>query len=138
MGVGWGKSATATIKPKAKAFTTNQRIPTQQLTTNNQQPKMFSQVYYLIRSKVDGSYLAAHPQPNNPDAPTRAGYLLMFKENFDALSYVNKYAPDVRDRFAVESLTGSQLKSLLDRWGFNGVGIVQDPLLPKIEFSSVV
>ena len=100
---------------------------------------MFSQVYYLIRSKVDGSYLAAHPKPSNPDAgKSQAGYLLMFQENFDALTYINKYAPDMPDRLAVEAIAGSQLKSLFDRWGFNGVGIVQDPLLPKIEFSSII
>jgi len=99
---------------------------------------MFDQVHYLIRSKIDGSYLAAHPKPSNPDAKSQAGYLLMFPENFDALSYLNKYAADVRDRFAVESIAGSGLKSLLDRWGFNGVGIVQDPLLPKIEFLSII
>lgn len=98
---------------------------------------MFSQIHYLIRSKVDGSYLAARPKLSNPDVKSQAGYLLMFLENFDALSYLNKYASDVGDRFAVESITGSQLKSLLDRWGFNGVGIVQDPLLPKIEFLSI-
>ncbi len=102
---------------------------------------MFSEIYYLIRSRVDGSYLAAHPKPSNPDAnqaKSQAGYLLMFKENFDALSYLNKYATHVRDRFTVESITGSQLKNILNRWGFNGVGIVQDPLLPKIEFSSII
>lgn len=100
---------------------------------------MFSPVYYLIRSKVDGSYLAAHPQLSHPDrGKSPAGYLLMFPENFDALTYLNKYAPDMRDRFAVESIAGSQLKSLLERWGFNGVGVVQDPLLPKIKFSSII
>ncbi len=93
-----------------------------------------TQIYYLIRAKIDGSYLAAHPQVSAPAGKSHKGYLLMFKENFDALSYLNKYAGDMRDRFAVESVTQSGLKSLLDRWGFNGVGIVQDPLLPKIEF----
>jgi len=93
-----------------------------------------TQIYYLIRSKIDGSYLAAHPKVNDADGKAKKGYLLMFPENFDALSYLNKYAGDMRDRFAVESITQSGLKNLLDRWGFNGMGIVQDPLLPKIEF----
>lgn len=45
---------------------------------------MFSEVYYLVRSKADGRYLAALP---NREA---LGYLLLFRENFDALSYLNK------------------------------------------------
>jgi hypothetical protein len=34
----------------------------------------------------------------------------------------------------VESIPGPQVGSLLKRWGFAGVGIVNDPLLPKVEF----
>lgn len=93
---------------------------------------MFSDVYYLVRSKVDGSYLAAHPKAN--DGP---GYLLMFREHFDALSYLNKHGAGVADKFGVESIAGSQLKGLLNRWGFVGVGMVQEPLLPRIEFLSL-
>jgi hypothetical protein len=40
----------------------------------------------------------------------------------------------VADRFAVEPLPDSQLNSLLKRWGFTGIGMVQDPLLPQIDF----
>jgi hypothetical protein len=58
----------------------------------------------------------------------------MFREHFDALSYLNTHGSDVADRFAVESVSGTQLKNLLKRWGFTGVGIVQDPLVPQIEF----
>jgi hypothetical protein len=47
---------------------------------------------------------------------------------------LNAHAGDMADRFGVESISGSQLKGLLQRWGFNGVGIVQDPLVPNIEF----
>lgn len=90
---------------------------------------MFSEVYYLIRSRVDGSYLAAHPKSR--EGP---GYLLMFREDFDALSYLNKHGAGVADKFGVESIAGSQLKGLLKRWGFAGVGMVQEPLLPRIEF----
>jgi len=57
----------------------------------------------------------------------------MFREHFDALSYLNTHGSDLADRFGVESVPGSQV-GLLKRWGFTGVGIVQDPLLPKIEF----
>lgn len=90
---------------------------------------MYSEIFYLIRSKLDGKYLVAHPKTKDG-----MGYLILFKEHFDALSYLNKYAEDVRDRFSVESLPGSQLKGLVKRWEFEGVGIVQDPLLPQIEF----
>ncbi|ARV60902.1 hypothetical protein BZZ01_21820 [Nostocales cyanobacterium HT-58-2] len=89
---------------------------------------MFSEVYYLLRSKADGRYLAALPDRE------ALGYLLLFREHFDALSYLNTHAAEVANRFAVESLPGSQVGGLLKRWGFSGVGIVSDPLLPKIEF----
>ncbi|KYC40044.1 hypothetical protein WA1_29240 [Scytonema hofmannii PCC 7110] len=90
---------------------------------------MFSDVYYLLRSKADGRYLVARPNPD--DAST---YLLLFRENFDALSYLNAHAAEVANRFSVESLPSAQLGSLLQRWGFTGVGIVSDPLVPNIEF----
>ena len=93
---------------------------------------MFSQIYYLILSRADGRYLVA--QPNVGAQETEAGYLLMFRERFDALSYLNAHGADAADRFAVESVSGTQLKGLLKRWGFTGVGIVQDPLVPQIEF----
>ncbi|MBH8572860.1 hypothetical protein I8752_07485 [Nostocaceae cyanobacterium CENA369] len=89
---------------------------------------MLSEVYYLLRSKSDGRYLTARPTAET------AGYLLLFRENFDALSYLNAHAAEVANRFAVESIPGTQLGSLLKRWGFTGVGIVSDPLLPKVEF----
>ncbi|MEB3218205.1 MAG: hypothetical protein VKN72_18515 [Nostocales cyanobacterium 94392] len=90
---------------------------------------MLSEIYYLIRSKADGRYLAA--RPNEDDAST---FVLLFRENFDALSYLNTHAGDLADRLRVESISGTQLKTVLQRWSFNGVGIVTDPLLPKIEF----
>lgn len=89
---------------------------------------MFSQIYYLILSRADGRYLVAKPQESEES------YLLMFRERFDALSYLNAHGSNVADRFAVESVSGNQLKGVLQRWGFTGVGIVQDPLVPQIEF----
>lgn len=100
---------------------------------------MFAQVYYLIRSRTDGQYLAARPHATEPSSRGQKpaeGYLLLFNEHFDALSYLNTHAKDVSDRFSVESLSGSQLSNLIKRWGFVGVGIVQDPLLPRVEFLS--
>lgn len=96
---------------------------------------MLSQVYSLIRSKADGRYLVV--RPNQETDSGDSGYLLLFRENFEALSYLNTHGFDVAERFAVESIPGTQLKSLLKRWGFTGLGIVQDPLLPKIEFLSL-
>ncbi|GAB1540905.1 hypothetical protein NUACC21_35740 [Scytonema sp. NUACC21] len=90
---------------------------------------MFSEIFYLVRSKADGRYLAARPNPDNAST-----YLLLFRENFDAMSYLNTHAGEVANRFSVESIPGSQLRGLLQRWSFNGVGIVSDPLIPKIEF----
>lgn len=96
---------------------------------------MFSEIYYLIRSKADGRYLTAHPEGGSK--PGDAGYLLLFREDFEALSYLNTHGRDVADRFGVESIPGSQLKSLLNRWSFVGVGVIKDPLLPSIEFFSL-
>ncbi|WP_017652710.1 hypothetical protein [Fortiea contorta] len=89
---------------------------------------MVSEVYYLVRSKSDGRYLTARPHAE------ASGYLLLFQENFDALSYLNTHAAEVANRFAIESISSTQISSLLKRWGFIGVGIVTDPLLPKIDF----
>ncbi len=92
---------------------------------------MLSETYYLIRSKADGRYLAA--RPNEDDAST---FVLLFRENFDALSYINTHAGDLANRLGVETVSGTQLKTVLQRWSFNGVGMVTDPLLPKIDFLS--
>jgi hypothetical protein len=89
---------------------------------------MLCEVHYLIRSKADGRYLTARP---SEDA---SGYLLLFRENFDALSYLNTHAADLANRFTVESIPGTQLGGLLKRWGFTGVAVVTDPLVPKVEF----
>lgn len=85
-------------------------------------------IYYLARSKSDGRYLAARPHEDE------TSYLLLFKEQYDALSYLNTHAAEVANRLGVESIPGSQISALLKRWGFVGVGIVTDPLLPTIEF----
>jgi hypothetical protein len=96
---------------------------------------MYTQVYYLIRSRTDGSYLVAHlNQSNSAEKSPDLGHLLIFQEHFDALSYLNTHGSGLVDRFAVESIPGSQLENLLKRWGFLGIGIVKDPLIPKVEF----
>ncbi len=90
---------------------------------------MLSQVYYLVRSRIDGTYLVARPQQDS-----EARFLLVFREHAEALSYLNTHGSELADRLAVESLPGTHLGGLLQRWGFTGIGLVQDPLIPKIEF----
>ena len=90
---------------------------------------MLSEVYYLIRSKADGRYVSGRPNPDSSE-----NYLLLFSEHFDALSYLNKHAAELASKFSVESISGSQIKPILQRWGFTGIGIIKDPLLPQIEF----
>ena len=90
---------------------------------------MLSETYYLIRSRADGRYLAA--RPNEDDGNT---FVLLFKEHFDALSYLNTHAGDLADGLSVETISGPQIKTVLKRWSFYGVGVVTDPLLPTIDF----
>jgi len=99
---------------------------------------MFSQAYYLIRSRADGSYLVAHPHAREAkeDEQPKASFLLLFREHFDALSYLNTHALEVADRFTVESIPGTQIDGILKRWSFTGIGVVQDPLIPRVEFLS--
>jgi hypothetical protein len=94
---------------------------------------MLSQVYYLLRSKRDGKYLVAYPRQDSESA-TPQGFLLLFREHYDALSYLNTHASGVAEQFAVESIAGNHVGALLERWNFTGVGIVQEPLLPTVEF----
>lgn len=100
---------------------------------------MFSQNYYLIRSRTDGNYLVAHPhqdEKTNDRQPLKSSFLLLFREHFDALSYLNTHASGLVDRFAVESVPETQIDNLLKRWSFTGIGVVRDPLTPSIEFLS--
>ncbi len=93
---------------------------------------MFTEIHYLLRSTFDGQYVTARIE--NPENQSAKNYLLLFKQDYEALSYVNTHAPDVASRFAVESVTDSQLKNQLKRWGYDGIGLVQEPLEPRIQF----
>jgi hypothetical protein len=93
-------------------------------------------VYYLLRSQSDGKYLVAYPEAEEQGQKAK-GYLLVFTENFDALSYVNAHAPHLANRCGVESITPDRLKPLLQRWGYVGIGMVRDALLARIEFLTV-
>jgi hypothetical protein len=88
---------------------------------------MQTSIYYALRSRSGGNYLVAQVQPD-------LGYLLLFTEYADALSYLNTHSPENRDRFAVDSIPNSQLSGIIKRWGLEGIGLVQDPLLPTIKF----
>lgn len=91
---------------------------------------MFTQSYYLLRSTHDGQYLAAQPRQGE----SSQGFLMLFSADYEALSYVNHHAAEVADRFTVESVSGPQLKQMMERWGYVGVGLVKDPLVPTVEF----
>ncbi|PZV06401.1 MAG: hypothetical protein DCF32_09950 [Leptolyngbya sp.] len=96
---------------------------------------MVSQLYYLLRSRADGSYLVARPHGvGRPDRPLPTGFLLVFTADYDALSYLNAHAPELSDKFAIETITASSLKPLINRWNFQGLGMVNDPRLPQVEF----
>jgi hypothetical protein len=91
---------------------------------------MYSQVYYLLRSKQDGRHLAARSGEDS----TAKTFLLLFGTDHEALTYLSSHAPETRDRFSVESVSGYQLKDLLSRWAFAGIGFVRDPMVPVVDF----
>lgn len=99
---------------------------------------MFSQTYYLLRARQDGQYLVATGQANEATPDTEPmKFLLLFNDHAEALSYLNTHAAGYADRFAVESQAGTQLVKVLQRWGYEGVGLVKDPLIPTVEFFAV-
>jgi hypothetical protein len=95
---------------------------------------MINNINYLIRSKVDGKYLVANV--SKADNNITNSYLLVFREDFEALSYINTHGKEFSDRLAVESVSSTQLKGLLQRWGYQGIALVEDPLVPRISFMS--
>lgn len=94
---------------------------------------MLLQINYLIRSKQDGKYLVAR-MPDRRGVET--SYLLIFHQDYDAMSYINTHGSDFSDRLTVETASPIQLKGLMQRWDYDGLAIVKDPLLPDIEFMS--
>jgi len=117
---------------------------------------MQTTIYYVLRSRKDGQYVSADPRRRSPtsqdaasqrptapdDADTQSnpasqaasGFLIVFQEHADGLTYLNTHAPELAGEFAVESLTQSQLMQLMQRWQFSGLGLVSDPLLPRVQF----
>jgi hypothetical protein len=88
---------------------------------------MLSQFYYVVRSQTSGEYLVAHPVADTAD-----GFLLLFAADYDALSYVNAHGSGRGS--AVEMMAATALPATLKRWELQGVGIVQDPLIPRVQF----
>ncbi|EDX86481.1 hypothetical protein S7335_4185 [Synechococcus sp. PCC 7335] len=99
---------------------------------------MINTPYYLLRSKSTGQYLVARP-PTEGTHPEQsaAPFLLMFIADFDALSYINAHAGEYASQFSVEYCDRTKIKSICDRWSYKGVGVVNDPLIPRIEFMSL-
>ncbi|BAZ44683.1 hypothetical protein NIES4102_16950 [Chondrocystis sp. NIES-4102] len=94
---------------------------------------MLLQINYIIRSKKDGKYLVARLESSGE---SQASYLLVFQYDYDALSYINAHAQEFSDRLAVEAASPTQLKAMMQRWGYQGFGLVKDPLTPDIQFFS--
>lgn len=88
-----------------------------------------SSTYFVVRSQTSGEYLIAHPSQD-----TAVGYLLVFSNDYDALSYVNAHAQGSRGDGRVESIASTALRSTIDRWQLTGFGVVSDPLIPEVEF----
>jgi hypothetical protein len=94
---------------------------------------MLLQINYVIRSKKDGKYLIARlPEAGGLEAT----YLLVFQQDYDALSYINSHGKEFSDLLTVETVSPTQLKGMLKRWNYAGFGIVKDPLVPDIQFVS--
>ena len=96
---------------------------------------MLTSIHYVIRSSKDGKYLAARVSRDR-DTP-EVSYLLLFKADHEALSYLNTHGRGLSDRAKVESISPTQLKSLLQRWGYQGIGLVEDPLIPNVNFLEI-
>jgi hypothetical protein len=50
------------------------------------------------------------------------------------MSYLSTHSAAAQAQLAVECLSAAQLRTNLDRWGFQGIGLVEDPILPSIQF----
>jgi hypothetical protein len=88
---------------------------------------MLSQFYYVVRSPASGEFLVAHPSVDAAE-----GFLLLFSADYDALSYINTHGSGVG--CVVEQIPTTALSPTLKRWQLQGVGLVQDPLVPRIQF----
>lgn len=92
---------------------------------------MFTNIFYVLRSKKDGKYLITN-QLNKTG--NNQSFLFVFNSDSDAMLYLNHHAPEYAHNFVIESASNQQLKAILTRWGFTGIGIVKDTLIPEVEF----
>jgi hypothetical protein len=98
---------------------------------------MYAEQFYVVRSKQTGQYLLARPQladPSEADLNNPKEFLLTFREHADALTYLNRFAESSAAAFAVEAIAGSQVGKVLTRWGYHGIALVSDPLVPQVDF----
>lgn len=93
---------------------------------------MLSQNYFVVRSQTSGQYLVAHPSED-----PSVGFLLVFSNDYDALSYLNTHAQSSRGDGRVETIAVASLRPTLDRWQLKGIGVVSDPLIPQVEFFQI-
>jgi hypothetical protein len=93
---------------------------------------MLSQSYFVVRSQTSGQYLVAHPSED-----PSIGFLLVFSNDYDALSYINTHAQSSRGDGRVETIAVTSLRPTLDRWQLKGIGVVSDPLIPQVEFFQI-
>lgn len=100
--------------------------------------EMLSQDYFLVRAIRDGRPLVARPRSSTAASATPetqpTAFLLLFREKTDAMSYLNTHAGNLAQHFRVESVKRTQIRDILHRWNYRGVGLVEDPLVPQIEF----
>ncbi|MGF1537421.1 MAG: hypothetical protein ACFB4J_13200 [Elainellaceae cyanobacterium] len=98
---------------------------------------MLSETHYVLCARQTGHYLSARPGFSSAGAD-QPGYVLLFGEHADALSYLSAHAADAASRLTVESVSTPQLKNIMKRWEFEGVALVKDPLVPDIDFMTSV
>lgn len=98
---------------------------------------MLSQAYFIVRAIRDGRPLVARPRSSSSSSPPETqptAFLLLFREKPEAMSYLNTHAGNLAQHFRIEPVKRTQIPAILNRWNYRGVGLVEDPLVPQIDF----
>ncbi|MGB3491490.1 MAG: hypothetical protein WBA57_02095 [Elainellaceae cyanobacterium] len=103
---------------------------------------MLSQAYFLVRAIRDGRPLVARPRSSSSSSSSSSAspetqptaFLLLFQEKTDAMSYLNTHAGNLAQHFRIEPVNQTQIPDILHRWNYRGIGLVEDSLVPQIEF----